>query len=76
VLETIKNHNDDEVIYLYSKGGKPRVKEIDSLLTKKQKEVVEEVINKYAVLPFKELLGIVYKTQPMQNKSFGAKNIL
>lgn len=76
VLETIKNHNDDEVIYLYSKGIKPRIKDVSSLLSEKQNQVIGEVVNKYASLPFKELLEVVYKTQPMRNKSFGAKNIL
>lgn len=76
ILETSKIVKDSELIYLYSKGATPRVKKVGELLSEKEKNVILEVVKKYASLSFPNLLKAVYETKPMHNKSFGAKNIL
>ena len=76
VLETSRINKNSEIIHLYSKGTAPRVDKIGGLLSSKEKTIISEVIKDYASLNFQALLKAVYATKPMQDKSFGAKNIL
>jgi len=76
VTETTKVTSNLEVIYLYTPGMQPRVSAQLSSLNKTQKKIIEEVIDQYGQLEFKELLGEVYKTRPIERKHFGTKNIL
>ncbi len=77
ITEITKAVNNLELIYLYFKGGNPRISDdMPSLKNKKKREIIEDVLDQYGSLGFKEMMSKVYETDPMKKKSFGDKNIL